>query len=267
MRPYFILITAILSCLGFLPSCKKDNKDGSLPVIRLSTNSVTGKSERKIQLTVDMTTPDGFKELLISKGINLKTDSSYGTNGVLLVTPVSSGTNTYQYTFTYTLSPDEVDKLVGFNFKLIDSKGRSAEKDLTVNTTASGAQIIFSRKWALISKLWQSANPPSETIEDCDKDNVYKWNRDSTITINYGASACGFDGFNVYDKWTLSEDEKTFTQTYHSLFDPSAITVESYKVTTLSNDKLVMTITLDLSAFGPPYTNHELFVYTYNSVP
>jgi len=255
-----------LSCLFMATGCKKDNKDASLPVLHLSSDFLTGKSEKNIGLTVNFSAPDGFNELLISKTINLKTDNTYGVNGTRSVTPQSTGTNAWQYTFSYTLSPDEVDQLVGFNYKLTDKKGRSVEKDLTVNTVASAAQNIFSHTWALRSKLWISVSPATETITDCEKDDRYQWHRDSTITINYGASACTYDGLNIYDKWTLSDDEKVFTQIYHSVFDPTAVTVEKYNVKSITKDRIVMDILVDLSVFGPPYTNHEVFEYTFDAV-
>ncbi len=55
--------------------------------------------------------------------------------------------------FYYTLQRAEIDKLVGFNFKLTDNAGRVVEKDLTVHTEANAAEIIYSRKWKLVSKL------------------------------------------------------------------------------------------------------------------
>lgn len=267
MRPYNFFTTFSLACLILLGSCRKDKTDLSLPIVKLSTDKITGKSERQIQVSVSLSAPLGLGSLQISKGVNLKTDSNYGTNGILSVNPPAGTGNSWNYAFTYTLSPDEVDKLVGFNFKLIDAKGRSAEKDLTVYTTVSGAQTIFTHKWALVSKFWKTGNPPAESIKDCEKDDTYQWNRDSTMSINYGKLACDFDGFNVYDKWTLSADEKTFTQTYHSLFDPTKITVEKYTVISIASDKLVMSIPVDLSWLGAPYTDHELFIYTFNAVP
>ncbi|MHA4809598.1 hypothetical protein ACX0G9_15905, partial [Flavitalea flava] len=106
MRPYSLLTTLAVSCLLIATGCKKDNKDLNLPSLKLSSDFLTGKSQKNIQVTVDISVPDGFKELLISKAINLKTDSAYGTNGVLSVNPQSTGTNAYQYSFSYVLSPD-----------------------------------------------------------------------------------------------------------------------------------------------------------------
>lgn len=264
MRPYPLLALLLITCLYVLPGCEKDSEDPNKPVMSLSTESVTGKSGKTIELTVDMTIPDGFKELLITKGVNLAPDNAFGVQSV---TPVSAGDKKFQYAFSYLLSPDEVDKLVGFNFKLTDNAGRSVEKDLTVNTTAGPAQIIFTRKWLLKSKFHESGSPAVETIEDCEKDNVFTYKRDSTIALNYGTKACGLDGLNVYDTWYLSEDEKTFTQIYHALFNPSSITTEKYNIRSLSNEKLVMDIVLDLSWLGAPYTDHEVFVYTFEAQP
>src|SRR5262245_16685525 len=122
MRPYPLLTILFLTCLYILPGCEKDNDDPNKPVMTLSVENVTDKSGRTLDLNVDMTIPDGFKELIITKGVNLAADNVYGVKSV---TPVSTGDKQFRYEFSYVLSPDEVDKLVGFNFKLVDNAGRS----------------------------------------------------------------------------------------------------------------------------------------------
>ena len=251
-----LLCLLLVTFLG----CKKDSADPNRPILKLSPENVTSKSGREIAATLSITAPNGAKDVAVYKTINLNKDQNYGT---ITGAPADLGNNQYEYKFTYQLSPDEVDSLVGFNFRFTDAKGIAAEKDLTVNTTTSGQQIIYSRRWKLVSRMWTSVNPNAEDIKDCDKDNIFIWNRDSTYNVEFGTSACTFDGFNVFDTWELSEDEKTFKQTYHSLFDPAQITVEEYRVTTLTRDRLVMEIFVDLSAFGPPYTDKEVFVYTF----
>jgi len=243
-----------------LASCKKDTTDPNLPVLKLHPVNVTGKSGQQVLDTLDILAPYGTKTLVLSKTINLVPDSAFGT---MTVTPESIGNNMYRYIFAYTYQPEEVDKLVGINFHFEDEKGNVAEKDLTVNTTASGAQVIYSHKWKLTSKLWTTVDPIEENEQDCEKDNFFMYHRDSTIAVDFGAQGCLFDGFNVYDKWTLSEDEKIFAQTYHSVFDSTKITTEVYNVQSLTKDKWVMDIALDLSAFG--LTDHEVFVYTYEA--
>lgn len=242
-------------------SCKKDNPDVDKPVLALKPDNVSGKSGFNVSSVLSGTVPNGVENFYISKTVNLQPDSTWGTNGTLKITDVAAGTTSLNYDFVYTLKDEEVDKLVGFNYRIEDSKGKAAEKDLTVNTIASGAQIIASHPWKIISVIWETDDPPSENIQDCAKDDTWTYRRDSTVGINYGASGCLFDGFNIFDKWTLSEDEKTFTRTYHSVFDATKVTTEVYTVKTLTKDKMVVEIGLDLSAFG--LGDNELFEYTY----
>jgi len=250
----------ILATLIFIAACNKDSVDPNLPVFNLHPVNVTGKAGQPLMDTLDIFAPNGVGKLLISKTINLVADDVFG---VQAVEPVNTGTNTWQYIFEYTYQPDEVNKLVGINYHFEDAQGNVAEKDLTINTNPSAAQIIASHQWKLVSKLWTTADPQEESLNDCEKDNITTFNIDSTMSVNYGANPCTFDGFNIYDKWYVSEDEKTFTDIYHSVFNAQQITTEVYNIQQLTNDKLVMDIAYDLSAFG--LSDHEVFVFTYQS--
>jgi hypothetical protein len=258
MKRFAIFFSLYALSICILPACKKDKIDTNLPTMRLTPDRVSGKTGQQVQATLTIHAPYGFKKLETSKTINLV--SAFGVSSV---TPENLGDNNYRYVFTYTYQPEEVDKLVGINFLFEDEKGNVAEKDLTVDTEASPTQMIYSRTWKLTSKLWTTRNPVEESLQECDKDNRTNFRRDSTITVNFGASGCTFDGFNVFDKWYLSDDEKTFTQIYHSVFDPTKITVETYAVKSLTKDKMVLEIALDLSAFG--LSNKEIFLYTYEA--
>lgn len=248
-----------IALLLVLPSCKKDSIDPNLPTLTLKPDNVMGKTAQHVDVTLTIYAPYGIKSLEISKTINL-----VSSGGVTMGTPVSTGNNTFTFVYTYTYQPDEVNKLVGINFRLTDDKGNAVEKDLTVNTEASGAQKIYTHPWKLTSKLWETRNPIEENLQDCEKDDAYTFKADSSMSINYGATGCLFDGFNIYDKWTLSEDETTFTWVYHSVFDPTKITVETFQVKSLTKDKLVMEVAVDLSAFG--LSKNELFLYTFETI-
>ena len=265
MQPLKFL-TAILAlvCIA-TTSCKKDEADPNLPVLKLTPDNVTGKSGRDIEATLYIHAPNGAKSVTMYKTINLVKDATFGGTGTVTAVPEDKGNNNYEYHFNYQLQGDEVDKLVGINFRFEDSKGITAEKDLTVNTTTSGQQIIYSRRWQLISRMWTSVSPAAEDMKGCEKDDIFSWNADSTYNVQFGTSACTYDGFNVFDRWELSEDEKTLTQVYHSLFDPSAITTETYTVKTLTRDKIVLVQLIDLTVFG--LTDKEVFESTYVPVP
>lgn len=264
MKKYFNLITFTAIVVMFLfSSCKKEDKiDPSQPKITLSSDQFLGKTGQELIVTVNVDAPNGIADFEISKGVNLKIDSTYGTNGVMKI--ASATGNSFTYTFKYILDPNEVDKLVGFNFRVKDSKGLSSEKDFTLNTTVSGAQLLYTYRWTLKSKIWVKP-VPEENIENCAKDDSYLFNRDSTMSYDYGAVACTFDGFNVYDKWSLSPDEKELSITYHGVFNPDQITTDKYTITTLTKDKLVMQIYYDLSIFGAG--ENELFIFTYEGSP
>jgi hypothetical protein len=257
------LFTLLTFAAAFIFSAceKEDQIDPNQPTITLSSDKFTGKSGQELVITVNVSAPNGLTALLINKGVNLKTDSSFGTNGQMKI--AASGSS-FQYVFKYILSPEEVDKLVGFNFRVEDSKGLASEKDFTLNTTVSGAQLLYTYRWTLKSKVWQKT-VPEENINECEKDDSYLFNRDSTMSINYGTSACTFDGFNAYEKWTLTPDEKTLTITYHSVFDVSKITNDKYTVISLTKDKLVMSIAYDLRVFG--LSDNEVFTFTYEASP
>ena len=255
LNPLFFIL------LLFIGSCKKNSVDTTIPVLKLKPDNITIKAGKTATTTLFITAPNGAKNVAIYKTINLKKDNTYGSAGLLTAVPASTASDSFVYNFTYNTNRDEIDKLVGFNFRFTDNKGNTSEKDLTVNTLASAYQTIYSRKWKPISKLWTSQSPAIENISDCEKDDTYRWNKDSTITINYGSSGCMFDGFNIYDKWTISDDEKTFKQIYHSVFDPTNITTEIYKVISVAPDKLVLQIYIDLSWLG--LSNKEVFTYTF----
>lgn len=261
MRLYpFILLMAVSL---YLTGCDKNDADPNAPVLDLSTDFVLNKSDRDIEVTLDMSVPDGVKDLVITKGVNLQPDAQFGAE---TVQPAPLGNNKFRYIFHYTLQRAEIDKLVGFNFRLTDNAGRIVEKDLTVHTEANAAEIIYSKKWKLTSTLRITATPAKEELDPCVADNIFSFAKDSTMSVNYGPS-CGFDGFNVYDKWQLSEDEKKFQWEYFNLFNPASRTTEVFNVRKISSSELVMDITIDLSWAGPDYTDHEQFVYTFTPAP
>src|SRR5262245_12187545 len=117
---HFIIL---VGCLLVMAACKKDKADPHVPVLTLTPDNISGKSGRSVQATLSITCPGDIKELRITKGINLQPDPYYGTDGIVLATPVATGDHSWEYQFNYTLDPDEVEKLVGFNFRVEDQQG------------------------------------------------------------------------------------------------------------------------------------------------
>ncbi|UAY51932.1 hypothetical protein [Ferruginibacter albus] len=267
MLPIKTFAAALAVLLIVSSGCKKDETNANLPVLTLSPVETIGKSNNTVNVTVTINSPGGFKDLVIYKTINLQKDPSFATQTISLDTV--TGTR-FVYHFSYTFQDAEIDQLVGVNFHFDAANGTSAEKDLTLHTTTSGATILYSRKWKLVSRLWETSSPPNaEDEKDCEKDNVFSWNKDSSYNVNFGANTgangCDFDGFNVPDKWWLTEDEKTFHQVYHSLFDPSNITTETYTVKELTSQSFQIEQVVDLTVFG--LSDHEKFLSMYVPAP
>lgn len=265
MRPFNFITAFSLLGLIMLASCEKEKTDPNTPVLKLTPDNVTGKSGRTVEATLYISSPSGPGTVSLYKTINLQRDNSFGGSGTITAIPVSVGGNNYEYHFSYQLLGDEVDKLVGINFRFEDNEGRAAEKDLTLNTTTSGQQIMYSRQWNLKSRMWTSVTPAVQDMQDCEKDNIFIWRADSTYTVNFGTLPCTFDGFNVFDRWELSPDEKTLTQEYYSIFDPSNRTRETYTVRSLSRDRIVLEQLIDLTVFG--LSDKEVFVSTFEPAP
>jgi hypothetical protein len=258
MKKIFFYICFTIFFASLFVACKKDNgPDPNQPVITLSTDNVTGLTEYNDTIIVAIKSPRKIKSLVITKGVNLQPDKTFGTNGEINVTD-AVGKTEYSYQFIYTFQSAEVDKLVGINFRVTDEDGRATEADLTINTTVSGKEILQKYKWTLKSKFWVTAN--ADDTKPFNKDDVYTFNADSVMTLDYGPLTEGLEVFNVYDKWYLSPDEKILTMEHYNLFDPSSRTVEVYTVEALTKDQLVVSIPFDLTWLG--LSDHEVFRYT-----
>lgn len=221
------------------------------------------ESGQKVVVKVNIESPTALSGLKIRKTINLIPDTSFGTNGEMTVT--TSG-NSFTYDFNYNTLSSDVDQLVGFVFEAVNGSGMKEVSDLNMQVTLSPRDNIPLKKWNLTSILHVNEKN-KEVINDCEKDNAILFNKDGSMVYIYGkdtaTGSCQFDGFNVYDKWELSEDQKTFKIIYHGLFNPAS-TVDSYIVRSLTTDELKLELTVDLTALG---LGVETFLYIYKSGP
>lgn len=221
------------------------------------------ESGQKITVKVNVESPSGLTGFKIRKTKNLTPDLTFGTNGEMTIN--ASGSS-FSYDFTYNTLSSDVDQLVGFSFEALNASGAKEVSDLNMQVTLSPRDNIPTKKWSLTSIL-QVSDKNKEVINDCEKDNAILFNQNGTMVYLYGkdtaTGSCQFDGFNLYDKWSLSEDQKTFTISYQGLFNP-ATTVDTYKVRSLTTDELKLELTVDLTVLG---LGIETFLYTYKAGP
>jgi hypothetical protein len=279
IRWLFMLSTAtLLFSASLLTSCESDYEtNADDPAIPLSHEQQQLKapgrghymlkalSGEMVEVMANLVAIGGFESLTITKKVNLEVDPSFGNNGVLTI---DAGSVQDEYVFQYQPLQTDIDQLVGFTFHAERSNGASVTSDLQLVVTLSPRDNLPRRKWLWKSKIWVDADN-TQDIKECEKDNYYLFNDDGTMSLNFGANTgtpgCDFDGFNVYDTWTLSEDEKTFTMVYHSIFSPDSPQTEVYRVKTLTTEKLELEIDYDLSAFG--LGTEETFLYEFTAVP
>lgn len=274
IRHWKLYVLAIASAILFLNSCEDDYTsdagDRGLPLSVQNINiKAPGKGQYRLEkrlveglalITADLSSFDAVSSFTITKRTNGAIDNTFGTGGVLTVTPSSA------YDFNYTLSDGDVDQLVTFTFLAAHSGGVAAS-DLTLKVSLTPRENIPRKKWVWTSRLWVD-NANSQDLKECEKDNYYLFNADSTVTVNYGvntgAGDCVFDGFTIYDKWYLTADEKFFIIKKHGLFDPTEV-VDTFRMKTFTTEMLEMEIDIDLTVFG--LTADETFLYQYVAQP
>lgn len=274
VRQWKLYGLVIASSILFFNSCEEDYtsdaQDKGLPLSVENTNiKAPGKGQYRLEkrlvegtavVTADLSSFTSVSSFTITKRLNGTVDNTFGTNGVMSVTPAST------YNFNYALQDMDVDQLVTFTF-LAAHAGGVAASDLTLKVSLTPRENIPRKKWLWTSRLWVD-NANSQDLKECEKDNYFLFNADSTITVNYGANTaaddCVFDGFTVYDKWYLTADEKYFVIEKHGLFDPTVV-VDTYRMKTLTTESLEMEIDIDLTVFG--LTAEETFLYQYTAQP
>lgn len=274
-------ITPVLTLLAALMifSCEEsydnntDADDFAIPLFVADTSvKAPGRGQYKsrvlsgevVSIKLDLSELQPVSSLTIRKTVNGNVDATFGTNGVITV---NAGSLSDMYEFDYTTELGDIDQLVGLTFEATGGDGAVIASDLTLVVTLSPRDNIPQKRWAWTSKIWVDAGNV-EDLKECEKDNYWLFNADGTMDVNYGTDTgggdCLFDGFNVYHSWELSEDGKFFTTTRSGLFDPTIVT-EVYRVRSLTTEKMLLEIDLDLTIFG--LTAEETFVYEYTAMP
>lgn len=279
----FQLCGFILFISAFIVGCDTDDSQtpedfydqGDFTIV-LDAQKIPGQGQYRtvvessdiINLNVHVEAPENLVGLTITKTVNLEVDQSFGNQGVMQVN--ANGTS-FDYNFTYEPSIDDVDELVGFTFEAQTTGGNSHTSDLTAMITLSPKDNLATKRWNWASiKHVNSLNMPNEeVINDCEKDNFYLFNADGTMSLQYGqdtaAGPCAFDGLNVYDRWYITENDEYFIMEKHNVFTPDVTVIDTFKLKTLSIDKLELEQTVDLSFFG--LSDEEVFLYTFTPGP
>lgn len=243
-----LLVTAATLTVN---SCKDKEETFPNPTVALSATTFSGKIGQTASVTVTVTAPAGFKSLKITKYKGTDIDASFGTSGTETLTEAT-------HTHTYVLAAEGLSTPIRFKFTAEDNKGQTGTGDFIITTEPSVAYLLTTYDWLWKSKAGKvfAADPESEQILDCEKDNYYIFNADGTYDLKYGpitgtgGGTCDFDGFRAPTTWTLNTDETELTIKAVSVFDPTDIQTEVYKITSATNAAIKSTQSVDLTAFG-----------------
>ena len=199
LRLLFALsMMVILSCV--LSSCGDDDPAPVAPDVTISEETFTGDIGDEVSVTVNGTLDGEFAVLRISKFIGTDLDASYGTNGVMEVT------TGLPYTFNYTLGIDGLTEPIRFNFEVKDSNELSGDANLVITTNATRESLLVSFDWRWASQEFEG----SQTLLDCEADNVWSFEADNSVTLDYGAltgsggGSCDFDGTLDHTGWRMN---------------------------------------------------------------
>ncbi|MCO6478031.1 MAG: hypothetical protein J5I94_15470 [Phaeodactylibacter sp.] len=247
----FLAVGLMAAGTLLVSSCNEDEEPVAAPTVSLSESTFTGKIGDVATTTATVTAVGGLKTLRVTKYLGTEIDPSYGTNGTM---EVSSST----FTLEYTLTDEGLETPIRFNFEAEDEKGQTGDADFIITTELSVKYLLLNFDWQWDSKLGKclDSEPETEQILECEEDNIYSFNEDGTMSIDYGAitgmggGTCDFDGIRPATDWELNDDETELTITNTNVFDPNDVQIEVYRITSFDAMEINSEQTIDLTAFG-----------------
>ncbi len=199
-----ILKIAVLfmSTVLFFSACKEDFDP---PTITLDKELIEAKAGEEISVNVVVVAPAGLSKVVVTA---LHNGTAFGTP--LEVTDAT-------FTFTYTVTEDDVDPILSLNFTATDSEGQEASKELVVDVELTMTQILLKYNWALTDEIREKTG--ESDIADAYTDDVYRFNADGTYDKSIGAKVDDFgDIWFNYCYWNLDDATSTLTLTRTGAF-------------------------------------------------
>ena len=237
-------------------SCGDDDAPPVAPVITIDNATFTGDLGELATAIISGTLEGDFVVMEIRKFIGTDPDDTWGTGGVMEVT------TGLPYTFSYELGADGIENPIRFNFLVEDSNGLTGETNFIITTDASRRQLLTTFNWRYSSLIWED-DPTVESILECEEDNVFNFEEDGTMGVDYGAltgsggGSCDFDGFLIHTGWAMNEAQDTL-----QWFRADAFTLEPQDTVTYSITEFdqMQWVADETNLFG-------VFAYTYTAVP
>ena len=254
-----LIPTLILSLiLNVFVSCSDD--DSAPPTISLSETSIDVKAEDNISITATYTAEAGAETITITKY----------WDGTVQGTPEVKSTlqNSGTVNFNYTVSQDDADHILKFNFTIIDNEGLVDQKEVVINVELTSLQLLLKYDWNHSDEV-RGLTGLSD-IQEWYKDDVYRFNADGTYQKSIGAQADDFSDI-WYKHCTYNFNEDTNVLKLHKTGAFGSDAYEVITITSITKDGIEGDITyLGLDAFNTgteavPYEATEEYVKKFSS--
>ena len=186
----FSMAVILFASAIFVSSCKKEY---ALPVISLSDELIEVNAGETITVSVTVDAEAGLDKVVVTK---LHDGTAVGS---------AQEFTADSFDFTYTVTEDDVDPILSFNFKAIDTEGQEGEKELVVDVALTMTQLLLKYDWLLTSEIRELTG--ENDISEVYTDDIYRFHADGSYDKSIGAMVDDFSDlwFN-YCYWNLDEE-------------------------------------------------------------
>lgn len=185
------LAVFLFAAMFIVTSCDEDD-DKNPPVITLSEELINAKAGEEISVNVTVVAEAGLEKVVVTA---LHDGVPFGT---------SQEFTELTFTFTYTVSEDDVDPILSFQFTAIDNDGQETSIDLVVDVELTMTQKLLKYDWLLSEEIRELTN--ENDISDVYTDDVYRFYEDGSYDKSIGAKVDAFsDLWYNYCYWNLDE--------------------------------------------------------------
>ena len=255
-------LSFLMACLFIMTglmttSCGDDDSTPpAAPDITISEDALTAELGETVNVTVSGDVAGGFSVMRITKYLGTNIDVSYGTNGT---SEIGTG---LPFNFSYTIGTGDLDEPVRFEFVVEDDNGETGTVNLIITIEATRAQLLVSFDWRYKSLLFDDGTGTFiEGIVECEEDNIFSFEADGTMSVDYGAltgsggGSCDGDGIVVPVEWEMDAAMETlywYRDNDGIRWDTVTYVITAFDKTEWKGD--------EASIFGP-------LKYTYAAVP
>ncbi len=185
------LAVLLFAALFIVTSCDDDD-DSAPPTITLSEELIEAKAGEEISVNVTVVAEAGLNKVVVT---TLHDGTAFGTPDEF---------TTLTFTYTHTVSEEDVDPILSIQFTAIDNDGQEVSKDLVVDVELTVTQLLLKYDWLLSEEIRELTN--ENDISDVYTDDIYRFYEDGSYDKSIGAKVDDFsDLWYNHCYWNFNE--------------------------------------------------------------